>query len=108
MFTFKGVIAEAVSVAEKIKAGVIEAASKVDSEIIVIQKDAPIAEAAVNAFIPGAGNFVSLGVTALESLASVIDAGGAAAKQNLVNAGLDSQLAAEIENLIPSLKKLKK
>jgi hypothetical protein len=104
--TFAGVLAKALAVAEKVKADVVKAAAAVDGVVVKLQGDEPEIAAVVNAAVPGASTYVDLGLSALESLASVLDAGGAAAEQNLTNSGLDTTLIAKIKGVIPAIKKL--
>ena len=104
--SFSGVIAKVVAAAEKVKSGLVKAVQDVDGVVVKLAGDAPEIAAVVNAAVPGAGNFVTLGITALEQLASVLDAGGAAAESNLKNAGLDETFIAAIKAEIANIKKL--
>jgi hypothetical protein len=104
--SFKGVIAKIVADAEKVKAAVAKAASEVDAELPKIEADAPEVEALANAIVPGASTYLTLGISTLESLADILDSGNAAAEANLVNAGLDTALIAEIKTQIANIKKL--
>lgn len=104
--SFKGVIAKIVADAEKVKSAVAKAASEVDAELPKLEADAPEVEAVANAILPGASTYMNLGISVLESLADILDSGNAAAEANLVNAGLDTALIAEIKTQIANLKKL--
>jgi len=104
--SFKGVIAKAVAAAQKIKADVAKAASDVDGALVKITEDAPEVEAIADAVIPGASTYINLGIGVLESLADILNSGNAAAEANLVNAGLDTSLIAEVKAQIANIKKL--
>lgn len=106
MSSFKGVLAKAIADAEKVKAAVAKAASEVDAELPKLEADAPEVEAVANAILPGASQYVALGVSVLESLAGILDAGDAAAEANLVNAGLDTSLISEVKAQLANIKKL--
>lgn len=104
--SFKGVIAKAVADAEKVKAAIAKAASDVDAELPKLEADAPEVEAVADAVLPGTSTYLKLGVSLLESLADILDAGNAAAEANLVNAGLDTSLISEVKAQIANIKKL--
>lgn len=104
--SFKGVIAKAIADAEKVKAAVAKAAADVDAELPKLEADAPEVEAIANAVLPGSSTYINLGVSLLESLAEILDAGNAAAEQNLVNAGLDTSLISAVKAQIANIKKL--
>jgi hypothetical protein len=106
MSKFSGVIAKAVAVAEKVKADVIKAASDVEGVAVKLSADAPQIEAVVDAAVPGVSKLVPLGIAALEELASLLGGASAAAEQNLVNAGLDTALIADIKAALADIKKL--
>jgi hypothetical protein len=63
-------------------------------------------EAVANAVIPGASTYINIGVSLLESVADILDKGDAAAEQNLLNAGLDQTLIADVKAQIANIKKL--
>src|ERR1700728_4420359 len=104
--SFKGVIAKAVAAAKKVKADVAKAASDVDGALVKIEEDAPEVEAVADAVVPGASTYVTLGISVLESLADVLNSGNAAAEANLVNAGLNTSLIAEVKAQIANIEKL--
>jgi hypothetical protein len=103
---FKGVLVKAEAIAERAKADVAKAANAVDGAVAKLEKDAPEVEAVANAVVPGASKYMQLGLSAVESIATVLDSGNAAAKQNLLNAGLDESLVSTIEAELANLKKL--
>ena len=104
--SFKGVLVKAEAIAEKVKADVAKAANDVDGAAIKLANDAPELEAIANAIEPGAGNFIVLGLSLVESVADILDAGSAAAQQNLTNSGLDAALIAQVKAQIANIKKL--
>jgi hypothetical protein len=104
--SFSGVLAKVVAVADKVKAAVVKAASEVDGAVNKLETDAPQIEAVADAVVPGASTYVNLGLSLLEGVASTLDAGGAAAEQNLKNAGLDESLIAAVKAEIANIKKL--
>ncbi len=104
--SFKGVIAKAVADAEKVKAAIAKAASDVDAELPKLEADAPEVEAVADALVPGASTYIGIGVSLLESVADILDKGDAAAEQNLLNAGLDQALIADVKAQIANIKKL--
>lgn len=104
--SFKGVIAKAVAEAEKLKADIAKAAAAVDVAVEKVAADAPEVEAVANAVIPGASTYIGIGVSLLESVADILDKGDAAAEQNLLNAGLDQTLIADVKAQIANIKKL--
>lgn len=104
--SFKGVLVKAIAVAEKIKLDVAKAASEVDGAAVKLQADAPELEAIANAVEPGAGNFVNIGLSLVESVADILDSGNAAAEQNLKDAGLDEALIAAVKAQLANIKKL--
>jgi hypothetical protein len=104
--TFSGVIAKSLAVGEKVKAAVLKAVSEVDGVASKLSADAPEIEAVAAAVSPDASKYASMGVSLVEQVASVLDAGGDAAAQNLTNAGLDSTLIADIKAEIANIKKL--
>lgn len=104
--SFKGVIAKAVTAAEKVKADVIKAASDVDGVAVKLTADAPEIEAVADAAVPGASGYITLGISLLEGIADVFDSGSAAAQQNLLNSGLDTSLIAQVKAEIVNIKKL--
>ena len=106
MVTFAGVITKAIGVAEKVKAAVLKAVSEVDGVAAKLAADAPEIVAIAAAVSPSASKYATMGLTAVEQLAGAIDTGGAAAKQNLVNAGLDESFVSSIEAEIANIKKL--
>lgn len=109
MSVFSGLIKDAVSVGEKVKADVLKAISEVDGVILPeVEKIQPTLDAIANATVPGSATFVDYGVSLLEDVAAAIDKGGAAAEANLANAGLDTAAIAAIKGLIPQIKALKK
>jgi hypothetical protein len=89
----------------KVKSAFLKVVQEIDVVIVPdAQKYAPELEALANALVPGSSTIVATGLVALEDLAAAIDKGGAAAKANLLNAGLDSATIAAAEALIPQLK----
>lgn len=106
MASFKGVIAKAVAAAEKVKAAVEKAASDVDGVVVKLAADAPEIAAVASAAVPGAGSFVTLGLSLLESVSDVLNSGSQAAEQNLKNAGLDESLIAQVKAQLANIKKL--
>lgn len=104
--SFKGVVAKAVAEAEKLKADIAKAAADVDVAVAKVAADAPEVAAVADAVIPGASTYVDIGVSLLESVADILDKGDAAAEQNLLNAGLDQSLIADVKAQIANIKKL--
>jgi hypothetical protein len=102
--SFSGVFAKAVADAEKVKAALLKAMTTLDGIVVKVSADAPEIAAVVNAAVPGAGSYITLGVTVLEKIASIVDAGGAAAEQNLKNAGLDETVIAQVKSAVASAK----
>jgi hypothetical protein len=103
---FKGVLTKAEAIAEEVKADVAKAASDVDGAVQKVAADAPEIEALADVVVPGASKFVPLGLTVLEDFAGVLDAGDTAAEQNLLNAGFDSAVIAQVKAAIADIKKL--
>lgn len=98
-------IAKAEADAAKVKAAILKAVQEVDGVVLpAAEVYEPLAEQVANAITPGGGAAVAASYALLESVAKVIDAGGAAAEQNLLNAGLDTAAIAQAKALIPQLK----
>jgi hypothetical protein len=104
--SFKGVIAKALADADKVKAAIAVAAADVDGAVIKLEKDAPVIAAVVEEVIPGAGEFVPLGLSLLEGIAEILNSGDAAAEENLKNAGLDEALIAAVKAQVANIAKL--
>lgn len=106
--TFSGVISDIVSVGTKVKTAVIKAMTEVDDVVLPDVEDLqPLLDGVAEAVAPGSSTYVNIAVKWLEDCASVLDAGGAAAEQNLSNAGLDAAAIASVKGLIPALKAAK-
>jgi hypothetical protein len=102
---FSGALKDIVDAGTKVKSAFLKVVQEIDVVIVPdAQKYAPELEALANALVPGSSTIVATGLVALEDLAAAIDKGGAAAKANLLNAGLDSATIAAAEALIPQLK----
>lgn len=109
MSLFSGVIKDITGAAEKVKAAVLKAVAEVDNVILPeTEKLKPTIDAVADALLPGASKYVDYAVALLEDVASALDAGGAAAEQNLQNAGLDAAAIQAVKALIPQLKAVKK
>ena len=93
------------AVAAKVKAGFLKVVSEIDG-VVVPESEVvePIVAQLLNAVLPGSGRIADIAEAGLVALAKVLDAGGAAAEANLVNAGLDTALIADVKALIPTLK----
>lgn len=104
--SFKGLIAKAVAVEEKVKADLAKAAADVDGVVVKLAADAPEIEAVANVALPGVSNFVPLGISLLEGVADILNKGDAAAEKNLTDAGLDSSLLASVKAELANIKKL--
>ena len=100
-----GLVQKLENVAAKVKAAVLKAVSEVDGVVLpeatVLE---PLIDQVMNAIVPGSGAVAAIAESGLVALAKILDAGGAAAEQNLSNAGLDTALIADIKSLIPALK----
>jgi hypothetical protein len=103
---FKGVLAKALADADKVKRAIAVAAADVDGAVIKLEKDAPVIEAVAEEVIPGAGAFVPLGLSLLEAVAEILNAGDAAAEANLKNAGLDEALITAVKAQLANIAKL--
>jgi hypothetical protein len=103
---FTGKLTKLVEIAEEVKADVVKAASAVDGVVKKLEADAPEVEAVADAVAPGASTYIKLGLSLVEELSGVLDAGGAAAEQNLLNAGVDAALVAQVKAAIADIKKL--
>lgn len=109
MSVFSGVVADVVKAASKVKSAVLKAVSEVDNVVLPeAEKLQPTLDAIADAVAPGSQSFIDAGVSLLEEVAGVLDAGGAAAEQGLQNAGLDVAVIQKAKALIPQIKALKK
>jgi hypothetical protein len=106
-FSWKGVFTGIVKDAEAVKAEVVKIADDVPGVLVKLEKDAPVAEDVANAFLPGSGDIINIGLELAEGVADVLEAGGAAAEQNLINSGFDSALIAKLKALAAQIKSLK-
>jgi hypothetical protein len=99
------VVATAESDAAKVKSAIIKAMTEIDTVVLPeATKLEPLVQQVADAVAPGGGAIVNVAYAWLESTAKVIDAGGAAAEQNLSDAGLDVATIQAIKGLIPQLK----
>jgi len=98
-------VAKAEADAVKVKNAILKAMQEVDGVILpeaaIIE---PIVAQAAAAISPGGAAIVNTVYAWFEACAKLIDAGGAAAEQNLANAGLDVAAIASVKALIPQLK----
>jgi hypothetical protein len=104
--TFKGVIVAAVAAEQKLKADLAKVAAEADVVVNKLEADAPTIEAVAEEAIPGIGEFVPLGLSLLEGIAEILNAGNAAAEENLKNAGLDEALIAAVKAQLANIAKL--
>lgn len=107
--SFAGVFAKIIAKAKQVETIVLsdieKAAADADGVVSKLSADAPELAAVVNAAVPGAGSIVTIAVGVAEKLCDALDAGGAAAEQNLKNAGLDETAIADLKGLAASVKK---
>lgn len=98
-------VANAEADAVKVKNAILKAVQEVDGVVLPeAAKIEPIVAQVAQSIMPGGAAIVNVAYSWLEITAKALDAGGAAAEQNLTNAGLDSALIADIKALIPQLK----
>ena len=89
----------------KVKAGFLKVVSEIDGVIVPeSQVVEPVVKQIMEAIMPGSGRIADVAEAGLLAVAKLLDAGGAAAEANLVNAGLDTALIADVKGLIPTLK----
>jgi hypothetical protein len=102
---FSGLLKDLVTAGSKVKAGIVKVMAETDNVILPeAEKLQPLLDGVAEAVVPGSSGAVNVGLGLLEELASVIDAGGAAAENNLANAGLDVAAIAAVKSFIPQLK----
>jgi RNA polymerase subunit RPABC4/transcription elongation factor Spt4 len=101
----KKIVADAEADTAKVKAAMLKAVAEVDGVILPdAAKYEPLIAQAATAIAPGGAAVVDTAYAWLEACAKVIDTGGAAAEQNLLNAGLDVSAIQTVKGLIPQLK----
>lgn len=101
----KNVVLKAEADAVKVKAAILKAVQEVDG-VILPEATAlePLVAQVAQAIVPGGAAVVNIAYNWLEISAKALDAGGAAAEKNLLDAGLDTAAIAQIKALIPQLK----
>lgn len=85
-----------------VKNAILKAANATPGILNTVEQDAPEIEALVGVVVPGAKALVPAAVTLAESIASVISQGGAAAEQDLLNAGVDQEALNGVKSLVPA------
>lgn len=99
------ILGKAAAIGKAIENGVVKAVQEVDTTIEpALELLKPIAEQVANAAAPGSAGLVDVAYAWLEESVAAIDAGGAAAEQHLMNAGLDAAAVAKIKSLAPAFK----
>lgn len=105
--TFGAIAHDIATAAEKVKAAVIFAASKVPA----LEKDAAslesVAAGVVEAVNPGAGALITAAEAVLTKIFSAVDAAGAAATANGLNVTLDVDTVKSIQAVLPTIKAAK-
>src|ERR1700677_1853792 len=104
-FSFKGIAAKLVADWNKTKADLAKVVSDANSVTVKLEADAPEIEAVASAANPLAGTVAATAISIWEKLADILDAGGAAAEDNLKNAELDESLIATIKTQSAAIKK---